>query len=160
MNFDFIRRATIGKALFVAAVAFFAAFFVYGDETPTTATAQATPPYGITFPAKVVRVVDGDTLEVEVTRVVRIRMLDCWAPETRTRDIEEKLRGFAAKTHLEEMAQNQQVKVFIPVKPGQKVGDSFSFGRALGQVWLNGETTSLSEKMVTAGHATRTRDGR
>lgn len=159
MNSDFTRRGTTRSRIVVAAaVAFLASFFVYGDEAPAPAR-QVKPPHGITFPAKVVRVVDGDTIEVEVTRVVRIRLLDCWAPETRTRDNEEKLRGFAAKGFLEERAQNKPVTVFIPVEPGQKVGDSFSFGRALGHVWLDGEGRSLSETMVSSGHATRTRNG-
>ena len=29
------------------------------------------------------RVIDGDTIDVRVSRVIRVRLLDCWAPETR-----------------------------------------------------------------------------
>ena len=40
------------------------------------------------------RVLDGDTIEVEIRRTIRIRLLDCWAPETRTRDLEKILRHY------------------------------------------------------------------
>jgi len=164
MNFDCTPPIPkkLSRLTLFAAVAVLGSLFVYGDEAtaPAQPAVVVTPPYGITFPAKVVRVVDGDTIDVELTRVVRIRLLDCWAPETRTRDAQEKLKGFAAKKYLEEYADNRQVKVFIPAKPGAKVGDSFSFRRALGRVWLNGKTTSLSQTMVAGGHATRTRNGR
>lgn len=161
MNCDCIRRllgTTKSNAILVALIALWCSFFVvYGNEGSVVAEAEP-PPYGVTFPAKVVRVVDGDTIEVEVTRTVRIRLLDCWAPETRTRDAEEKLKGFAAKAFLEERIQNKNVKVYVPVEPGGKLGDSFSFRRALAHVWLDGEGQSLSETMVNSGHATRTRN--
>lgn len=153
MIFDCIRRKT--KTLLLTGIVILVGFFVYADEA--TAPPKQ-PPYGVTFQAKVVRVVDGDTIEVEVKKVVRIRLLDCWAPETRTRDAAEKLKGFAAKEHLEGLIQNREVKVHIPMKPGQKVGDSFSFGRALGHVWLKGEGKSVSAIMVKSGHATKTRN--
>jgi len=38
-------------------------------------------------------VVDGDTITVELKIPVRVRLLDCWAPETRTKDAEEKKKG-------------------------------------------------------------------
>lgn len=116
------------------------------------------PDPGVTFEGRVVRVVDGDTIEVEVKRVVRVRLLDCWAPETRTKDKAEKQRGLEAKKHLRTLAHDRDVTVFVPVNPEKKVGDSFSFDRALGHVWVVGDEQSLSEKMVESNHATKERN--
>jgi len=49
-----------------------------------------TPSLGWTTRASIERVIDGDTLDVTICRRVRVRLLDCWAPELRTRDL---LRG-------------------------------------------------------------------
>lgn len=113
------------------------------------------PPFGVTFAGKVVRVVDGDTIDVEVRKVVRVRLLDCWAPETRTTDAEEKALGLAAKATMVDLSDGKRVKVFVPTDPDAKLGDAFSFGRALGHVWVDGDNKSLSEQMVESGHATR-----
>ena len=53
------------------------------------------PPEGFTTKATVVRVIDGDTVDVSITRRLRVRLQDCWAPETRTRDIVEKQKRFS-----------------------------------------------------------------
>jgi len=149
----------LSRLALIAAIALCSAYFVNAGEA-IAPSAVVAPPYGLTFPAEVVRVVDGDTIDVRVSRVVRIRLLDCWSPETRTRDLAEKAKGLAAKRFLEDLADNRQVKVFVPVEPGKKVGNSFSFGRALGHVWLDGGEVTLSETMVRKGHATKTKNGR
>mgnify|MGYP002624333482 CR=1 FL=1 len=118
------------------------------------------PPHGVTFSGVVTRVVDGDTVEVEVRRTVRVRLLDCWSPETRTTDDDEKRRGLAAKRYLSEIALRKRATVFVPIDPDARFGDSMTFGRALGHVWLDGEDDSLSEMMVSSGHGTVTRDGK
>ena len=61
------------------------------------------PPKGITTDVKLIKVVDGDTVDVEITRKVRVRLLDCYAPETRTRDAAEKVKGFESKKYLHNM---------------------------------------------------------
>ena len=48
------------------------------------------PPVGLTTKVRVTNVVDGDTIDVEIVKNIRIRLRDCWWPETRTRDLEEK----------------------------------------------------------------------
>ena len=57
---------------------------------------------------KINRVIDGDTVDLDIdlgfsiTISQRIRLKDIDAPETRTKDLEEKERGLAAKVWLEE----------------------------------------------------------
>lgn len=111
--------------------------------------------FGVTLPARVVGVTDGDTIEVEVSRRLRIRLLDCWAPETRTTDPEEKQRGFAAKEFLHDLIHGKDVSVQIDIEPDERFGDQMSFGRVLARVYLDG--MDVSKAVVEAGHATSER---
>ena len=107
--------------------------------------------------ATVDSVYDGDTLTVEVTRRMRVRLLDCWCPEIRTRDKAEKQRGFAAKAHLAELLPEGS-EVVLQIPSGTDLGKSFTFGRVLGNVWAKEDAeSSVSEQMVESGHATATK---
>ena len=85
------------------------------------------------YPVKVLRVVDGDTVDVDIDlgfgvwmRKQRIRMLGIDTPESRTRDKEEKVYGLAAKAFLKE-ALKQGPVTLRTVKDGKG-----KFGRILG----------------------------
>ena len=70
-----------------------------------------------TYKAKVVRVVDGDTIDAlidlgfDIHKKIRIRMVGMNAPESRTRDLEEKKRGLAAKARLKEILKEGKNKL-------------------------------------------------
>ncbi len=113
------------------------------------------PSPGITLPCKVINVVDGDTVDVQIVQIVRIRLLECWAPESRTRNAEEKARGIAAKVHLQTVATAKPGTAWIPT--GQTFAESLTLDRVLGHVWIDGRPDSLSELQVSSGHASRTR---
>jgi endonuclease YncB( thermonuclease family) len=111
------------------------------------------PSLGLTARAIVDRVIDGDTLDVLITVPVRVRMIDCWAPETRG---DEKLEGEASKLLLEQMATvGSKVLVNIPTTHVDALAGVFTFGRVLGEVWRQGDDESLSVMMVAAGAATK-----
>jgi endonuclease YncB( thermonuclease family) len=119
------------------------------------------PDPGVTLDARVTRIVDGDTIDctVLIPLVFRIRLLDCWAAETRTKNKDEKRRGLAAKAYLEKLIGQNPVRVHIPGRA--KLGDMLTLDRVLGRVWpiqdgkpLRGD---LSCRMVEAGHATPTK---
>jgi endonuclease YncB( thermonuclease family) len=111
------------------------------------------PSLGLTARAVVDRVIDGDTLDVLITVPVRIRMLDCWAPEITGG---EKADGQVSKALLEQMApKGSQVHVNIPTTHVDALAGVFTFGRVLGEVWRVGDDESLSALMVAAGAATR-----
>ena len=125
------------------------------------------PPKGITTDVKVSRVIDGDTVDVEITRTVRVRLLDCWAPETRTRDPVEKVKGYESRKHLNSLLRQvfyndlaarkqKQVTLFIPADEQGEIKDNFTFSRVLGRLFVNGE--DVSERMVEAGKATKTNE--
>jgi endonuclease YncB( thermonuclease family) len=111
------------------------------------------PPIGITTKGTVVNVVDGDTVDVEVTRTVRVRLRDCWCPETRTRNLEEKKKGLAAKDHLVGLLEDSNdVVLFIPADSDGDIKDVFTFNRVLGYIFIDSE--NASSRMVADGHAT------
>ena len=112
------------------------------------------PQEGWTTKGKVVRVVDGDTVDVSITYIIRIRLLDCWAPEVRTRDIVEKRNGLRSAKYLTEMIGDEEALIFIPM--GEYIGKSFSFDRLLGRMWL--DEVDISEHLVEHGYATKEKE--
>jgi endonuclease YncB( thermonuclease family) len=110
------------------------------------------PPLGLTARATVERVLDGDTLDVVLQLPVRIRLLDCWAPEIHGIN---KPEGVASKQQLERMAPvGSHVRVQVPTSNADALGDVLTLGRVLGNVWREGDDESLSQLMVAAGMAT------
>ena len=103
------------------------------------------------YNAKLDRVVDGDTIDALVDlgfdtwKKVRIRMMGMNAPESRTRDLEEKKLGLAAKDRLIEMLGDG---VFTLQSHG--VG---KYGRCLGEIFKEDEV-SLNRQLISEGHAT------
>jgi len=114
------------------------------------------PPLGITVPARVVTVYDGDTIEVQrIVSHVRVRLLDCWSPEIRTRDEREKKRGFAARDYLRRiLPEGSIVTVHIPATEHGRLDELITLGRILGYVF-DPQGRNVSELQVQAGHATK-----
>ena len=111
------------------------------------------PQEGFTTKAKVTRVIDGDTVDVEITRKVRVRLKDCWAPEKKSRDIVEKQKGMASLAHLAAVIDDKEIVLFIPADDKGEIKDVFTFGRVVGHIFYNEE--DMSEHMIESGHATR-----
>lgn len=115
-----------------------------------------TPEHGWSFVAEVVGVVDGDTIKVRVSRILTVRLIDCWAPESRTKDKAEKERGLAAKGRMQELAPvGSQVTVFVPASGRGMISELFTMGRVLGRVWSQG--CEISEVMCQEGYASKER---
>lgn len=104
----------------------------------------------LNLPCEVLEVYDGDTATVQVKINVRVRLLDCWAPELRA-------GGKASREHLKEIAPVGKEGVLqIPLGGATRLDDLFTFGRILGDVWIDGE--SVVEQQIGAGHAWRTKE--
>lgn len=112
----------------------------------------AAPQTATTVECRVVRVLDGDTVEVEVRQLYRVRLLDCWAAETKG---DSKEAGLAAKEHLRNYIGQTGMNGVLSVPWHEDSQRSWSMGRMLGNIWLNGQDKSLSEVQVEAGHATK-----
>jgi endonuclease YncB( thermonuclease family) len=108
------------------------------------------PPPGVTFPAEVQRVVDGDTVDVSVKLILRIRILDCWAPEKNTP--EGKIASQALKDLL---PKGTPIKFHVPLEKAKKLGDVLTFGRVLANIWK--DSIDIGQTMVHNGYATKTK---
>lgn len=124
-------------------------------------TAQQKPNTILEVPAKVVSVYDGDTATLEFNIKANVRLLDCWAPEIRSRNAEEKKKGLASKEYLESLLKtNDEVYVRIPFDGN--LSNSLSLSRILGNVYKDidgdGVKDNISEVMVKKGYATKTKE--
>jgi micrococcal nuclease len=103
------------------------------------------------YNAKLVRIIDGDTVDAlidlgfDVWIKKRIRLYGIDAPETRTRDLEEKRLGFAAKERLEELLEASE-GLFVLSSAG--VG---KYGRCLGTIFIDDK--NINELLISEGHA-------
>lgn len=111
------------------------------------AVALATPVPTLTVPCRIVRVIDGDTVEVEVTTSAIVRLQNCWAPETRG---PQRPDGLLSKSALEAYCEHAggQGTLAVPL-PAE-----LTFGRVVGDVWLQGDDIAVSARMVQGGFAT------
>jgi endonuclease YncB( thermonuclease family) len=120
---------------------------------------ESAPQRGLTTEVIIVDVYDGDTVVVQpMLPAMRIRLLDCWAPEIRTRDAAEKVAGYESRDHLRTMLKDGD-RVMLHIPTTDKLQDSLTMGRVLGTLWAdtdgNGELDNVSTRMVESGHATR-----
>jgi endonuclease YncB( thermonuclease family) len=106
------------------------------------------------YSAKLVRVVDGDTADamidlgfnVWVKNRIRFMGVDAW--ESRTRNLEEKKKGLAAKAYVKDILENSDEGKFLLKSHG--VG---KYGRVLGELFVKGNEKSVNELLKENGHA-------
>ena len=105
------------------------------------------------YRCKVSRVVDGDTVDVDIDlgfgvwlHKERVRVLGIDTPESRTRDKEEKKYGLAAKAFVKDFFRIGDV-----ILTTKKYDAKGKFGRILGDFKCNGRT--LSKVMIEMHHA-------
>jgi len=106
------------------------------------------------YKINVTRVVDGDTIDADIdlgfniTFKKRIRLHGINTPETRTRDLEEKKRGIAAKQRLQQIVDEQNGILYL------KSMDQGKFGRCIGVLFdKNFDDESINDILVEEGHA-------
>jgi micrococcal nuclease len=107
------------------------------------------------YKAKLDRVIDGDTVDCyidlgfNITVKERVRLKGIDTPEIRTKDLEEKSKGFAAKERVEELFAG--VEDFYIKTELDKKG---KYGRILGTVILPSHVDiSLNDILLQEGHA-------
>ena len=106
------------------------------------------------------RVLDGDTIDVTIDlgfdlyKKERVRVAGVDTPEKRTRDLEEKALGIEAtnwlKKKLEDTIAGDGDELSIRT---ELVGGMGKYGRLLGWLYINEDTISLNEQMITEGYA-------
>ena len=111
------------------------------------------------YRCKILRVVDGDTVDVDIDLgfgVVlsdeRVRIMGIDTPESRTSDKVEKVFGLAAKDALKAMLGKTSILKTQINRDGEDMKGKF--GRILGDfiIDLNGEEISIVDALMAAGH--------
>ena len=119
-----------------------------------------------TYKAKLDRVIDGDTIDVnidlgfDIQIKKRVRFAGINTPESRTRDLEEKARGLAAKDRVKAiLAENDTFTL-----QSNEVG---KYGRVLGVIYLNKidgkdclTQVCLNDQLIKEGHGVEYNGGK
>ena len=107
------------------------------------------------YKAIVVRVVDGDTVDVDIDlgfntwlKKQRVRLVGIDAPETRTRDLEEKAAGMKTKEYVENFCSIGSEIILKTHKDS-----TGKFGRILGEIYKEGVELSLNQILLQEGLA-------
>jgi len=111
------------------------------------------------YRAKIDRVVDGDTVDAfidlgfdtHVKKRIRLHGLDTW--ECRTRDLEEKKKGLAAKARTKEFLYDISDKPQVCRIKSHGVG---KYGRVLGELFVrdeHGVEININSALIEEGHA-------
>ena len=106
------------------------------------------------YSAKLQRVVDGDTcdalidlgFDTWVKKRIRFYGVDTW--ESRTRNLEEKKKGLAAKAYVKDLLENSDDGKFSIISHG-----TGKYGRVLGELFIKGYEVSLNQLLIENGHA-------
>jgi len=106
------------------------------------------------YKCKVNKVIDGDTVDVDIDlgfgvwlKKQRIRFFGIDTPESRTRDLEEKKYGLAAKKYVTDRMPVGSIQTLVTVKDGKG-----KYGRILGQFRME-DGSILNENMIAEHHA-------
>ena len=106
------------------------------------------------YKCKIRKVVDGDTVDVDIDlgfgvwlRKQRVRLVGIDTPESRTKDLQEKKYGLAAKEFLTKWVTSGGLTIKTTKDARGK------FGRILGELWCF--NTNVNEKMIEEHHAVR-----
>jgi micrococcal nuclease len=119
-----------------------------------------------TYKIKLDRVVDGDTIDAyidlgfDVSVKKRIRFMGINTPESRTRDLEEKAKGLAAKDRVKQLLEGADVIQLESHGVGK-------YGRCLGELSIDvvdgkqGLTlVNVNELLIKEGHAVEYHGGK
>lgn len=109
------------------------------------------------YRAKIVKVIDGDTVDVDIDLGFgiilsdeRVRIMGIDTPESRTRDKVEKTFGLAAKDRLKELLGETSVLQTQINKNGEDMKGKF--GRILGD-FVSNDQRMITDILVEEGHA-------
>tara|TARA_R100000700_G_scaffold19514_1_gene26168 strand:+ start:3628 stop:3996 length:369 start_codon:yes stop_codon:yes gene_type:complete len=119
-----------------------------------------------TYNIELLRVVDGDTIDAkidlgfDVSVKKRVRFMGVNTPESRTRDLEEKARGLAAKDRVKQLLKGSDTIQLVSHGVGK-------YGRCLGELNIdvvdgkkNLTLVSVNELLIKEGHAVEYHGGK
>lgn len=104
---------------------------------------------------KVTKVVDGDTIDVDIdlgfniSYTQRVRLAGIDTPESRTKDLREKALGLEVKNKVKNAIESAKTIVIKTELPDS----TEKYGRILGWVYLDNSLKSLNEQLIDEGYA-------
>ena len=118
------------------------------------------------YKAKLVKVVDGDTIDamidvgfdIWIKKRIRYKGIDTW--ESRTRDLDEKKKGLAAK------ARNKELLESVSKKSGYFIIKSYGtgkYGRVLADVYIHDSDDNhiwVNKQLIKEGHVYKYEGGK
>jgi micrococcal nuclease len=118
------------------------------------------------YKARLDRVIDGDTIDVnidlgfDIQVKKRVRFVGINAPESRTRDLEEKARGLAAKDRVKTILSENDIFTIESKEIGK-------YGRVLGKIYLSKmdgkdclTQVCLNDQLIKEGHGVEYHGGK
>ncbi len=111
------------------------------------------------YPAKVERVVDGDTIIVSLSlgldvvlehQWIRLYDINAWEPKGETKE-----KGLEATKYLEERLKEGNIE--IEIRPEWEKGGKGKYGRWIGIVYVDG--VNINVEMMERGHAEKYEEG-
>ena len=119
-----------------------------------------------TYKISPLKIVDGDTIDAEIDLGFdikvkkRVRFMGINAPESRTKDLEEKAKGLAAKDRVKQLLAGCENITLVSHGVGK-------FGRCLGELMLDKvdgkeklTLVSLNKLLISEGHAVEYHGGK
>lgn len=110
------------------------------------------------YKCKILRVVDGDTVDIDIDlgfgiwmHKERVRMMGIDTPESRTRDLVEKAFGLASKERLKELLPIGSIQVLKTEIDKSGEDAKGKFGRILGDFLI--EEKRVTDILIEEGHA-------
>lgn len=103
------------------------------------------------YRAKLIKIIDGDTIDVKIdlgfgiSLKKRVRLFGINAPETRSKDLDEKKAGLASKRRLEAVLEASGGKFILKSKGVGK------FGRCLGEILV--DNVNINQLLIKEGLA-------
>lgn len=111
------------------------------------------------YEVTIVKIVDGDTVDVDIDlgfgitlRDERVRIMGIDTPESRTSDKVEKVFGLASKERLKELLSDNPVLITFDDKNGEDMKGKF--GRVLGD-FKTPDGKKVTDILIEEGHAVR-----
>lgn len=133
------------KTLITLALLTLSAFSV-NAQSKSYLISKTAPPVGYTYEAQFIRVLDGDTIKVNISLGFNmwvhdksIRLLEVYAPETHTKDAVEKENGEKVKAFVESKLNADAHIIVQTFKPDSQD----LYGRYLAVIWVNGSNLNM-----------------
>lgn len=104
---------------------------------------------------EITKIVDGDSVDVvidlgfDIHFASSVRLAGIDAPESRTRNLEEKALGLESKAYLAKVLKSAK-NIIIKT---EKINSTEKFGRVLGWLYVDGNPESVNADLVKKGYA-------